>query len=82
MNINNFDALLKSCSTLLYQDQVKLLKTILLKLSDKPERSKVKDISFSISGAEGGIKYGKVMGFGNILSLMMDGNQLYSSILK
>jgi len=74
INIKNFESLMKTCSAFLYADQVKLLKNIILRISGNSGKHKIKDMSFSISGTENGIKYGNVVGFDNILALVMERN--------
>jgi len=82
ININNFEGFIKACSHALYKNQVKMMKAILVAMSDQKKDASIKNISFSVSGNESGIKYGNVGGFTNIIMFMMQAGDLYDSISK
>jgi hypothetical protein len=81
--IQNFDGLIKACGNLLYKSQVSILRSILLKIAqDSDKKTNLQNVSFSISGHERGIKYGKIGGFRNIILFMMQAGELYDSISR
>ncbi|MCH9753407.1 MAG: hypothetical protein K0T99_00725 [Alphaproteobacteria bacterium] len=83
VNIKNFDGLMSACGNLLYKSQVSILKSIIMKMGNESDsKESLQNISFSISGHERGIKYGKIGGFRNIILLMMQAGELYDSISK
>ena len=69
--IKNLGSFLKTCGFLMNENKVIHLEKIITKMSSKPKKDgNIKDIFFSISGSERGIKYGNVGGFHRLLSLM------------
>lgn len=82
VNIDNFEGFIKACSNVLYQNQAKMIKGILVAMSGQNSKANIKNLSFSVSGDENGIKYGNVGGFRNIIMFMMQAGDLYDSISK
>jgi len=67
-SLRNF---LKTCEVFVKKKKVINLEKIITKMSSEPKKDgNVKDVFFSISGNEKGVKYGNIGGFHRLLSLM------------
>lgn len=82
ININHFDGFIKACSNFLYQNQVQVMKSMLVAMSDQGSKANIKNISFSVRGNESGLKYGNIGGLGNIIRFMMQAGDLDEHLLK